>query len=202
MTSLVLLYRGRSMRIRAETATVMVMTTVCACSRPTQSEPSKRLSFEHQTGVVLARPERTCLYISAHSLPAGTRVSVLPLGGALVLAEAEVVRAMERCTETDEPGTEGNWKYELKPLMGEIPKLTPAVGLVGFTGSIKTLDGAVTADLDGDGKVETFRYCASSEGLHFTLWNGRPLEGVRRWHRYLYLGMDTEANCTPLETEP
>ena len=51
-------------------------------------------------------------------------------------------------------------------------------------------------DLDYDGTPERFRSCASAEGLHLTVWTGE----LRRWHRYHYLGYDTEANCTPAET--
>ncbi len=40
------------------------------------------------------------------------------------------------------------------------------------------------------------RACASSEGLHLTLWDGAPLSGRRVWHRYFYLGYDVEPDCT------
>jgi hypothetical protein len=52
------------------------------------------------------------------------------------------------------------------------------------------------ADLDGDGVPESFRLCASSEGLHFTVWTGTALPGRLRWHRYLYAGYDLEPSCT------
>jgi hypothetical protein len=55
---------------------------------------------------------------------------------------------------------------------------------------------SVTADVDGDGTPESFRSCASSEGLHLTVWSGKPLEGKLRWHEYYYLGYDVEADCT------
>jgi hypothetical protein len=95
---------------------------------------------------------------------------------------------------------------------GPIPQPADAsyrLGLLGDSSgearvyvAVLTRPGAVvfgargpTADLDGDGTPEVFRVCASAEGLHFTVWSGRALEGVRRWHRYFYLGYDVEANC-------
>jgi hypothetical protein len=39
------------------------------------------------------------------------------------------------------------------------------------------------------------RACASSEGLHLTLWSGAPLKGTRLWHLYYYLGYDVEPTC-------
>jgi hypothetical protein len=64
----------------------------------------------------------------------------------------------------------------------------------------------VRADLDGDGHLELVRSCASSEGLHLTLWTvTRP--GVApdsgetpRWHAYFPLGYDVEPDCTARET--
>jgi hypothetical protein len=43
------------------------------------------------------------------------------------------------------------------------------------------------------------RSCASSEGLHFTLWAGEPLKGKRLWHLYYYLGYDVEPTCRPAD---
>ncbi|HSW40428.1 MAG TPA: hypothetical protein VLL97_13145 [Acidobacteriota bacterium] len=43
------------------------------------------------------------------------------------------------------------------------------------------------------------RSCASSEGLHFTLWAGEPLKGTRLWHMYYYLGYDVEPTCQPAD---
>src|SRR6266478_6016907 len=60
----------------------------------------------------------------------------------------------------------------------------------------------VVADLDGDGRLEFFRSCTSQEGVHFTIWADKPLQGKRRWHRYVYLGYDVEPTCTDPETEP
>jgi hypothetical protein len=62
----------------------------------------------------------------------------------------------------------------------------------------------VRADLDGDGIVESFRACLSSEGLHLTVWSGLPLEGERRWHRYHYLGFELDPSaqdCTKADYE-
>jgi hypothetical protein len=48
--------------------------------------------------------------------------------------------------------------------------------------------------------AETFRQCASAEGLHLTVWSGEPLKGPVDWQRYVYLGMDLEVTCTETET--
>jgi hypothetical protein len=50
-------------------------------------------------------------------------------------------------------------------------------------------------DIDNDGTPESYRTCASSEGLHLTVWAGEPLRSRRVWHHYYYLGYDLEPNC-------
>ena len=45
------------------------------------------------------------------------------------------------------------------------------------------------------------RSCASSEGLHLTLWSGTPLKSRRVWHQYYYLGYDVEPTCTAADVE-
>jgi hypothetical protein len=54
----------------------------------------------------------------------------------------------------------------------------------------------MAVDVDNDGRQEFFRSCSSAEGIHFTVWSGKPLEGARRWHQYYYLGYDVAADCT------
>jgi hypothetical protein len=45
------------------------------------------------------------------------------------------------------------------------------------------------------------RSCASTEGIHLTLWSGTPLHSKRLWHEYWYLGYDTEPDCKPADYE-
>ena len=60
--------------------------------------------------------------------------------------------------------------------------------------------GRATAEIDSRKPRETFRLCPSTEGLHLTVWSGRPLRGKRLWHSYFYLGFDVESTCTDIET--
>ena len=71
----------------------------------------------------------------------------------------------------------------------------PAIAIAGFNGSFKVEKGKVLADLNGDGGLESFRLCASNEGLHLTVWDGEPLSGKKLWHEYYYLGYDVAPSC-------
>ena len=43
------------------------------------------------------------------------------------------------------------------------------------------------------------RSCASTEGLHLTVWAGQPLRSRRVWHQYYYLRYDVEPTCQPAD---
>ena len=99
-----------------------------------------------------------------------------------------------RCSKNPEAG-EGDASYRLKLTGGKFAPNTVALAVINHAGSIAARRGVVSSDLDGDGRREFFRTCASNEGLHLTVWSGRPLAGRRRWHRYFYLGYDLVPNC-------
>jgi len=87
--------------------------------------------------------------------------------------------------------------------LGQGQDRAPAVGIGVLRARTSLQLGAdLRADLDGDGKPESFKACTSSEGVHLTVWSGTPLKagGVRRWHAYYYLDYDTEPSCSPGET--
>jgi hypothetical protein len=57
-----------------------------------------------------------------------------------------------------------------------------------------------TVRLSEQSEMINFRICAGGEGLHLTLWDGKPITGKRLWHRYFHLGRDTEPSCGEADT--
>lgn len=55
--------------------------------------------------------------------------------------------------------------------------------------------GTETLDLDNDGTADLFSYCATSEGINFTVWSAAPYKSKKLWNGYYYLGYDIEPNC-------
>ena len=76
-----------------------------------------------------------------------------------------------------------------------------AIGVIQPAKKIEVQNKLASVDLNGDGKPEFFRLCASNEGLHLTIWTGKPLKGKRIWHSYYYLHYDTEADCEKKDWE-
>ncbi len=75
------------------------------------------------------------------------------------------------------------------------------IGVIQPSKEIQVQNNLANTDLNEDGKLEFFRLCASNEGLHFTIWTGKPLRGKRIWHYYYYLHYDTDADCKKKDWE-
>jgi hypothetical protein len=133
--------------------------------------------FSGNLGLVTTNDGRACL-----SLPGQRKVSYPVF---IILPEPETATYTAHINDGSCQAEDGMIGH---PLSWRSDKPVVAFGVV--------LNGRPPSrDLDHDGKPERFRQCASSEGLHLTVWSRE----VRRWHRYHYLGYDTEANCTEPE---
>jgi hypothetical protein len=100
-------------------------------------------------------------------------------------------------------GSHGDVDYLVAPSDGWVPAydIGPGVALVGGPRVVAIDSAGTQADLDGDGSLETFRACTSHEGIHLTLWLGEPLQSVRVWHGYFFLGYEVEPSCVPADYE-
>lgn len=130
-----------------------------------------------------------CLFVEKEGIQSGTVVYVVVFGEKQTVLKTAVAGACDDYVEEKLPlPPELKGRYRLAQGKAE------GVGLVTSAppGEDKT---GVFADLNADGQREHFRECASSEGLHRTVWTGKPLEGERLWHGYRYLGYDVEENC-------
>ena len=78
-----------------------------------------------------------------------------------------------------------------------------AIAVVSGARWSRGADGAVRADLDGDGNPEEARVCRAHEGEYFTLWSRPARDSIARsvWGRYFDWGAFVDANCAPGEGE-
>lgn len=159
------------------------------------------LAFDYpgKIGMAVSAQGKTCLYIDNASLAEGTRVSLVSVGPPQAVSEAEVLRKADSACRALPGSGSSRHRYAIRVTKGSIEPGQPMFAVAGFRGPFEKRGGLVSADLEGDGTREFFRSCASSEGLHLTVWSGAPLSGTLRWHDYYYAGYDLEANCTPRE---
>ncbi len=166
----------------------------------TSSQAAAPFDYATNLGVVSRNANAICLEIADENLAAGQRVRLVIEGAEdtaqQIAGEAEVIRKAGKACAAVNPDAPGADHYELKLLHGSLDESSLAFAIANFTGDLKEGSGGITADLDGDGKIETFRTCNGVEGVHLTVWKGKPLKGARKWHYYFHLGYDVEPDCT------
>jgi hypothetical protein len=179
-------------------APFLFLILVGAC-RTSHAPPT--FNYAADLGVAVKKADRTCLDIRNRTLSAGQRIWFVTASAPQTTGEAEITgKADQPCTAADK-NKPGFQQYEFSVVRGSLQTGVPVFALTNFTGTLTTTETGVTGDLDGDGIPEFFRSCTSSEGVHLTVWTGKPLEGQRKWHYYYYLGYDVDANCTEGDTK-
>jgi hypothetical protein len=170
------------------------------CHDPCTAAGQTTGTVASRLGVAVQKSGTACLYTHNADLPSGSPLILVVLSPRQSTAKAEVVRpAPPGCSSIDTNDADLK-SYEIRTTGGAPLPATPSIAVSGFSGRFQTRGKYVTADINQDGQPEFFRFCASSDGLHLTVWSGKPLRGQRRWHQYYYLGYDVEPNCTPAET--
>ena len=163
-----------------------------------------RPAFHYQAdlGVAVEKADHACLYIVNGGLAPGQRVQFVTASTPQTAGEVEIlVKGDDTCKDSNQDGP-GMIRYSFKVIRGALSSGTLAFAIANSSRPLATTEEGVTADLDGDGQLEFFRACTSSEGVHLTIWKSKPLEGRRKWHYYYYLGYDVTPDCTESDTKP
>jgi hypothetical protein len=177
---------------------VVLLALTAACSG------SARRGFDFQSSVGLVVPRDTgahCLTIPAPELRPGVRLTLAEPTDSGTVMPAVVTGSVGGPCRANDSGPDDRF-YSVRAES----QVVPSPGTVWFAlllpaGILKPSPRGIEGDVDGDGVVERFRVCTSTEGLHVTIWSGEPLVGRRRWHRYVYLGYDVEPSCAPKDYE-
>ncbi|MGH9880991.1 MAG: hypothetical protein ACRD6N_06105 [Pyrinomonadaceae bacterium] len=161
----------------------------------------KAFNFPSQVGVVdVSANNDVCLTIPNPNLAEGNRVQIVSPYKPQALAVAIVQKKMSvSCSQNSDTSPNDSF-YSLRVVSGRLEPGGVGIAVFGAKVDFKVANGVASVDLNGDGRKEYFRACTSQEGLHLTIWSGKSLRGVRRWHRYYYLGYDVEPSCTSRET--
>lgn len=166
-------------------------------------QAKNKFDYDAQLGVVdvNSNDKKVCLAINNANLKENDKVRVILMSNEKrQIAVTGVVKEKltQSCSNKISTAEEFSAFYLLKP----INNFTPDVGIafINPANSLVKTKRSVQIDLDKDGKNESFRSCTSMEGVHLTVWSGRPLTGRRVWHKYYYLGYDTVPTCTKKES--
>jgi len=154
--------------------------------------------FPSKMGVAVKNASGVCFSIRNARLGVKEAVTlVAPLEPQSVIGAEVVAASSAGCPGVKDSAMSG---YRLRITKGKAPDFMPLIAVVGSSAKFRTEHGVVSANLQGSGKPDFFRSCTATDGVHLTMWKGRPLEGVRVWHQYYYLGQDLEPNCSPKDT--
>ena len=163
-----------------------------------QTQPAP-WSFDTHIGVVAGKADLSCLAIRNSTLPPNSQIQVVMLTTPQTTTLAPAGPPDPSCAGGAEPSGDLHG-YRVQLEKGASSGQAPAIGILDYRGSFRKDGDLLSADLDRDGKPEYFRFCLSAEGVHYTVWTGKPLTGQLRWHQYQYLGYDVEPTCKPEET--
>jgi hypothetical protein len=162
----------------------------------TKGSSISRFDYASQIGVAVCSGTDWCwLSIHNRTLRKGDVVAIVFPDKPQTLVVSHVVRPLtvkelSKFVQDNRYVDSGltQWNYLLEPkMMPTRPGWSIGIAVIKPKRKVTVVKGLATADLDGDGKLEYFRGCMSSEGEHLTVWTGEPLKGKRRFHAYLYL---------------
>ncbi|MEP6911268.1 MAG: hypothetical protein ABI923_00855 [bacterium] len=157
-------------------------------------------NFNSQLGVVDVRSQgELCLTIPNANLSEGSRIQIVSPYRPQSVVTAIVQRKLPNSCSRNPDTNPNDSFYSLKLVNERLEPEGVGIAIVGVRNGVRIANGLASVDLNGDGRREYFRVCTSHEGLHLTVWSGRPLRGVRRWHWYYYLGYDVVPSCTNRE---
>lgn len=190
----------KSDKINVESSKVQIETS------PTPK--SNNQDINSKIGIVdVSENEIVCLRTKNADLIEDTPItivgSVFEFPQKIILATVEKKLRLSCAFRSSEAGEdfEKNSYYSLKLPREKFEGISLGFAIINPSKPAKVQNGLVSIDINEDGKAEYFRHCASYEGIHLTIWTGKPLKGKRIWHSYYYLVSDIQADCTAKETK-
>jgi hypothetical protein len=194
--------KQRAFRSSMTLATLLVFLFISSFGSSARNRKAEHFDYLTQVGVAARTSKGTCLSIANPSMRIGSRVFLISFSSRQNILKARIAGKLQTpCLQPDGSGISFDG-YELRLTGASAQEGSPLIAVYGFRGKFSNRDESVTADLDGGGHPEFFRSCTSQEGIHLTIWSDKPLEGIRRWHRYVHLGYAVEPSCTEAETKP
>jgi hypothetical protein len=153
-------------------------------------------------GLAVTTGSRTCIAIHNANLTIGSPITLVSPSMPQTFTQAEIsATSASPCPITKDVDTTAS-NYDLHLKEGGLGKLTPLIAVVGKSAAFSTsANNVVSADLDQNGKSQSFRACSAGDGIHLTVWSGAPLDGTLLWHGFYYEPNNAAAGpaCGPKE---
>lgn len=179
---------------------MFLLLAVSACQKKSNAELDEVKNTTYDLNKNIGWIHNNCLAIKNNEIKSDDKISIVVLGKHQKVVISTIVKKYNSsigCPQLLDDRksiniSEGNSFYLIKPLSKQIDL---GIVLVGKVNNIKEGRELVTVDINRDGKPDYFTECASSEGIHFSVWSEKPWKGKKLWTSYYYLGYDIEPNC-------
>lgn len=145
---------------------------------------------DRRIGIVNSDNAGPCLAIPNANLKAGQKIVVVVPDDPQVTFTAFVKEKVAKSCSSQIDIFEKSSFYRLKEVENDD---VFGFGLVGL--DVKTENGVITANIDGNSKPDYFRSCQGQESFLFTIWDGKPLIGKRIFEAGYYVPYGTEPTC-------
>ena len=159
-----------------------------------------------QFGVAVKSGANICLSLRGKTLSLNTTVTLVTPSAPQSTAAAQVIeRSSSPCPGIqDDASSYTSYQLRLAHGTSSVQENMPLIAAIAPPSQFKKVHEIVEAYLSGrsTNRPDTFHSCTSADGIHLTVWQGKPLVSKRVWHQYYYLGQDLEQTCTIKETAP
>jgi hypothetical protein len=148
-----------------------------------------------RAGVLATSAGHSVLALAGPDLAPGTPLTIVDVNEPRHVQRAVIVGRVDEARTLAPHNVEGPY-YQIapEPAADTLPDL--AIAIVGRA-DVQRTDSMPALRLRGPETTIRVRSCASTEGLHLTIWDGEPLKSRRLWHAYYYLGYDLTPDCQP-----
>lgn len=143
-----------------------------------------------------------CLVIKAPDLPKGAVVTLVDAEATKNRFRSRIIalaKNADECSPLAEDRRSVNTEDGKKFYLISKPKATKAETTFNFGIAVvldnESLPVSEVLDLNNDGIIDSFSFCATSEGINFDVWSAAPYKSKNLWNGYYYLGYDIESNC-------
>lgn len=165
----------------------------CTKKNPETGAQSSALSpsappaaYAPRIGVAVSTPSRTCVAIANNNIVSGTAVTLVTPTLPQSFSQAEIGAQSQTPCPISQEVNPALSSYDVHVTGAAPPKLTPLIAVIGTSAVFSMQNNNVLADLDQNGKSESFRSCSAADGVHLTVWAGVPTTGSVVWHGFYY----------------
>lgn len=143
-------------------------------------------TYTPRIGMAVSTGSRTCVAIQNSNLAPGGMVILVTPTLPQTFTQGEIGAASQSPCPISKDVNPVFSSYDVRVTGASPPKLTPLIAFIGSSAPFSVADNTVKADLDQNGKTESFRACSANDGVYLSVWSGTPITGTVLWNGFYY----------------